>query len=209
MKDKVIENNQVKIIGEIVSSFSYSHQMYNEGFYMTDVKVQRLSTNFDTIPVMVSERLLDMSEDYSGRLVCVTGQFRSYNHHEGKRNKLVLYVFAREVEFVPDVAGGAEGNKIYLDGYICKDPIFRDTPLKRKITDLLIAINRPYGKCDYIPCICWGRNAYFASGFSVGERVQIWGRIQSREYTKQISADVAEKRVAYEVSISKLEQVKS
>lgn len=204
MTDKVIKDNQVTITGEIVSGFSYSHQIYNEGFYMMDVKTLRLSGNFDIIPVMVSERLLDKSEDHSGRLVCVTGQFRSYNRHEGRRNKLVLYVFAREVEFVPEVIGGAEDNKIYLDGYICKDPISRDTPLGRNITDLLIAINRPYGKSDYIPCICWGRNAHFASGFSVGDRVQIWGRIQSREYIKQISEDVAEKRVAYEVSISKM-----
>jgi single-stranded DNA-binding protein len=205
MTDKVIENNQVTVMGEVVSGFSYSHEIFGEGFYMVDMKVQRLSESFDIIPVMVSERLMDVSADYTGRLVCVNGQFRSYNRHEERKNRLVLSVFAREVEFVDEVEESSKTNQIYLDGYICKEPIYRKTPLGREIADLLLAVNRPYGKSDYIPCICWGRNARYASHFKVGERCAIWGRIQSREYMKKLDEEHVEKRVAFEVSVSKLE----
>lgn len=174
---------------------------------MVDVNVPRLSDSSDVIPLMVSERLLDVQEDYKGLNVMVQGQFRSYNRHEERKNRLVLSVFAREIEFVDETPESSKTNQIYLDGYICKEPIYRKTPLGREIADLLLAVNRPYGKSDYIPCICWGRNARFASNFSVGTRCEIWGRIQSREYMKRISDDDAEKRVAYEVSVSKLELV--
>ncbi len=207
MTDKVIENNQVTIMGEIVSEFTYSHEIFGEGFYMVDVKVQRLSDSFDVIPMMVSERLIDVSADYRGYQVEVNGQFRSYNRHEERKNRLVLSVFAREISFVTEIEESAKTNQIFLDGYICKAPIYRKTPLGREIADLLLAVNRPYGKSDYIPCICWGRNARFASGFEVGERCQIWGRIQSREYMKKLDEEQVEKRIAYEVSVSKLELV--
>ena len=174
MTDKVIENNQVTVMGEIVSEFSYSHEIFGEGFYMVDVKVQRLSESHDIIPVMVSERLLDVSENYVGMLICVNGQFRSYNRHEERKNRLVLSVFAREIEFLEEVEESSKTNQIYLDGYICKEPIYRKTPLGREIADLLLAVNRPYGKSDYIPCICWGRYGRFAGGFRVGEHIQIW-----------------------------------
>ena len=205
MTDKVIENNQVVIMGEIVSDFSFSHEIFGEGFYMVDVKVERLSDSNDMIPVMVSERLIDVTSDYRGQNIMVTGQFRSYNRHEERKNKLVLSVFARESEFVDETPEGSKTNQIYLDGYICKEPIYRKTPLGREIADLLLAVNRPYGKSDYIPCICWGRNARYANNFHVGTRCEIWGRIQSREYMKKLSEDQVEKRVAYEVSVSKLE----
>ncbi|MBE5874363.1 MAG: single-stranded DNA-binding protein [Lachnospiraceae bacterium] len=205
MTDKVIENNQVTVMGEIVSEFSYSHEIFGEGFYMVDVKVQRLSESHDIIPVMVSERLLDVSENYVGMLICVNGQFRSYNRHEERKNRLVLSVFAREIEFLEEVEESSKTNQIYLDGYICKEPIYRKTPLGREIADLLLAVNRPYGKSDYIPCICWGRNARYANGFKVGERCAVWGRIQSREYMKKLDEENVEKRVAFEVSVSKLE----
>ena len=207
MTDKVIENNQVVVMGEIVSDFVFSHEIFGEGFYMVDVNVPRLSDSSDVIPLMVSERLLDVQEDYKGLNVMVQGQFRSYNRHEERKNRLVLSVFAREIEFVDETPESSKTNQIYLDGYICKEPIYRKTPLGREIADLLLAVNRPYGKSDYIPCICWGRNARFASNFSVGTRCEIWGRIQSREYMKRISDDDAEKRVADEVSVSKLELV--
>ena len=207
MTDKVIENNQVVIMGEVVSDFVFSHEIFGEGFYMVDVNVPRLSDSSDIIPLMVSERLIDVEEDYKGLNIMVQGQFRSYNRHEERKNRLVLSVFAREIEFVDETPESSKTNQIYLDGYICKEPIYRKTPLGREIADLLLAVNRPYGKSDYIPCICWGRNARFASNFSVGTRCEIWGRIQSREYMKRISDDDAEKRVAYEVSVSKLELV--
>lgn len=172
---------------------------------MVDVEVERLSDSSDVIPVMISERLINVEEDYKGCMISVTGQFRSYNRHEEKKNRLILSVFAREVEFIEQVEESAKSNQIYLDGFICKEPIYRKTPLGREIADLLIAVNRPYGKSDYIPCICWGRNARFASHFSVGARCAIWGRIQSREYMKKISDEEVMRRVAYEVSVSKLE----
>lgn len=205
MTDKVIENNQVVIMGEIVSDFTYSHEIFGEGFYMVDVSVERLSDSIDIIPLMVSERLLDVNGDYKGMYIVVNGQFRSYNRHEERKNKLVLSVFAREIEFVDEIGENTKSNQIFLDGYICKEPIYRKTPLGREIADLLLAVNRPYGKSDYIPCICWGRNARYASNFAVGERCLVWGRIQSREYMKKISEEDLEKRIAYEVSVSKLE----
>lgn len=205
MTDKVIENNQVVIMGEIVSDFVFSHEIFGEGFYIVDVNVPRLSDSSDIIPLMVSERLLNVEEDYKGMSIMVQGQFRSYNRHEERKNRLVLSVFAREIEFVDETPESSKTNQIYLDGYICKEPVYRKTPLGREIADLLLAVNRPYGKSDYIPCICWGRNSRFASNFTVGTRCEIWGRIQSREYMKRLSEDDAEKRVAYEVSVSKLE----
>ena len=205
MSEKVIENNKVSVIGEIISGFTFSHEVFGEGFYMVDVSVKRLSNSEDRIPVMISERLIDVSQDYTGEFLMISGQFRSYNRHEEQRNRLVLSVFAREVEFIEEELDGAKTNHILLDGYICKLPIYRKTPLGREIADLLLAVNRPYGKSDYIPCICWGRNARFASTFQVGEHVQILGRIQSREYVKKLTETETEKRVAYEVSVGKLE----
>ena len=205
MADKIFENNQVSIVGEIVSDFRYSHEVYGEGFYVVDVAVNRLSNFMDYIPLMISERLIDVNEDHIGKYIYVTGQFRSFNRHEEKKNRLVLSVFVRELEFVDEMSDEVKSNQIFLDGYICKEPIYRKTPLGREIADLLVAVNRSYGKSDYIPCICWGRNARFASGFEVGGHVQIWGRIQSRVYIKKISEIETEKRVAYEVSVSKIE----
>ena len=205
MADKIFENNQVTIAGKIVSGFEFSHEVYGEGFYMVDVSVNRLSNFVDYIPVMISERLLDTTRNYIGQYIYVTGQFRSYNRHEEKKNRLVLSVFARELEFMEQEEEDVKSNQIFLDGYICKEPIYRKTPLGREIADLLIAVNRSYGKSDYIPCICWGRNARFASSFTVGSHVQIWGRIQSREYVKKLNELETEKRVAYEVSFSKIE----
>lgn len=205
MTDKVIENNQVTMAGEIVSDFTFSHEIFGEGFYMVDLAVKRLSDSFDVIPLMISERLVNVKEDHKGKYVEVSGQFRSYNRHEEKKNRLVLSVFVRDIMFVDELEEGMKTNQIFLDGYICKAPVYRKTPLGREIADLLVAVNRPYGKSDYIPCICWGRNARFAADFQVGGHIQIWGRIQSREYVKKITEEEVEKRVAYEVSVSKLE----
>ena len=205
MADKILENNQVSIVGEIISDFQYSHEVYGEGFYMVEVAVSRLSNFSDYIPLMISERLIDTSQSYIGQKVYVTGQFRSYNRHEELKNRLVLSVFVREIEFIEEETEEMKSNQILLDGYIRKDPIYRKTPLGREIADLLVAVNRSYGKSDYIPCICWGRNARFAARFEVGVHVQIWGRIQSREYVKRLNEDEVEKRTAYEVSVSKIE----
>ena len=210
MLDKVIENNRVCIIGEIVSEFTFSHEVFGEGFYIANVSVNRLSDMVDVIPLMISERLIDVTKDYRGMKIEVAGQFRSYNRHEGTKNKLVLSIFVRELRFLEDDEMPEEqskSNQIFLDGYVCKPPIYRKTPLGREIADILVAVNRPYGKSDYIPCIAWGRNARFAGGLEVGEHIQIQGRFQSREYAKKISDNEIETRVAYEVSVSRIDYV--
>ena len=206
MSEKGMENNKVSVIGTIVSDFTFSHAVFGEGFYLLDLSVSRLSEQADVIPLMISERLIDVTRDYRGCTIEAIGQFRSYNRHEGSKNRLVLSVFVREVRFMEEFTDYTKTNQIFLDGYICKEPIYRKTPLGREIADLLVAVNRPYGKSDYSPCIAWGRNARYASGFAVGTRILIWGRVQSREYTKRLSETECEKRVAYEVSVSKLER---
>lgn len=207
MTDKVFDNNQVNIAGEVITDFKFSHDVFGEGFYILEVSVERLSNSFDIIPLMISERLIDVQQDYKGRYIEVSGQFRSYNRHEGNKNRLILSVFVREIKLAEEEDLSSKPNSIFLDGYICKKPVYRKTPLGREIADILLAVNRPYGKSDYIPCICWGRNARFAEKFTVGGHIQVWGRIQSREYQKKISENEFEKRVAYEVSVSKLELI--
>ena len=207
MADKAMDNNQVTIVGTVDSEFTYSHEVFGEGFYMLEVVVSRLSHMEDRIPLMVSERLVDVKESCMGKIVEVHGQFRSYNKHEEGRNRLILSVFVREFSFVGEEGTLTRPNSIYLDGYICKPPVYRMTPLGRENADLLMAVNRPYGKSDYLPCICWGRNARFAGKFEVGTHIHLWGRIQSRTYQKRLEDDVVEKRTAYEISVNKIECV--
>ncbi len=210
MLDKVIENNRVTIIGEVVSEFTFSHEVFGEGFYLVDVSVNRLSDSVDIIPLMISERLVDITKDYRGMKIEVSGQFRSYNRHVGEKNKLILSIFVREIEFIEEdeiPEEQSKSNQIFLDGYVCKPPVYRKTPLGREIADILIAVNRPYGKSDYIPCIAWGRNARYAASIEVGGHLQVQGRVQSREYTKRIDEEQVEKRVAYEVSVSKIDVI--
>ena len=197
-----VENNEVLMAGEIVSDFRFSHEVLGEKFYLFDLKVKRLSSAFDVLPIMVSERILDVTKNPIGADVEVEGQIRSYNNWVDGKSHLLLSVFA---ESITNLEEPSNLNHVTLQGFICKNPIYRKTPLGREIADLLLAVNRPYGKSDYIPCICWGRNARFASGFEVGEHVQVLGRIQSREYVKKLSETESEKRIAYEVSVSKLE----
>ena len=201
----IIKNNQVTIMGQVVTGFEFSHEVVGEGFYIMEVMVKRLSNTFDRIPLMISERLIDVTQDYVGEYIMATGQFRSYNRNEEQKKRLVLSVFVREISFMEEKPDDSKANNILLDGYVCKEPIYRKTPMGREIADLLLAVNRPYGKSDYIPCICWGRNARYISNFGIGEHVQISGRIQSREYKKKISDTEIELRTAYEVSVSKLE----
>lgn len=209
MNNNEIKENKVTLVGTITEEFQFDHELYGEEFYMTKVTVERESGTSDIIPIMVSERLVDVKENWTGQFVRIAGQFRSYNKHEENRNKLVLSVFAREFEVWEDdgTIRPIEENSIFLDGCICKEPTYRKTPLGREITDVLLAVNRPYGKSDYIPCILWGRNARYASNFGVGDRIQVRGRIQSREYFKKISEDEFETRVAYEVSVQKFKEV--
>ena len=201
--DEKMKNNNVLLTGKIVSEPEYSHEVYGEQFYNLFLDVNRKSDIADVIPLTISERLFDVSKEYIGTVISVSGQLRSFNRHEKRKNRLILSVFVRDIEIITDEY--EDENKIMLDGFICKDVVYRKTPLGREVADVLIAVNRSYGKSDYIPCICWGRNARFASGFDVGGHVQIWGRIQSREYVKKLSETQTEKRVAYEVSVSKID----
>ena len=205
--DKLLENNNVELVGKIVSDFRFSHEVYGERFYLVDVAVKRTSETIDYLPLLISEYLIDVNKNYIGEIIHVTGQFRSYNRHEELKNRLVLSVFVLEIEFIEEETEEMKSNQIILDGYICKDPIYRKTPLGREIADLLVAVNRSYSKSDYIPCICWSRNARHASGLPIGTHLKITGRVQSRDYIKHHSNGEEEERRAYEVSASRIEVI--
>lgn len=204
--ESLLENNSVSIVGKIVEECEFSHEVYGEGFYIFKISSERLSDNEDILPITISERLIDKEKLTIGTIVDINGQLRSYNNYSDKKNKLVLTIFARDIEIL-DVLGEKNPNQIILNGFICKPPIYRKTPFGREIADLLIAVNRAYNKSDYIPCIAWGRNARYTVNLKVGDNIKIWGRIQSRNYQKRIGEKVEDK-VAYEVSISKIEIVK-
>ncbi|NLK36062.1 MAG: single-stranded DNA-binding protein [Gracilibacteraceae bacterium] len=203
MTDKVIESNNVTVYGVVISKPEFSHEMYGEGFYMVYLEVPRLSDISDILPVTISERLIQGLNITVGSTLLVEGQLRSYNKYQEGSNKLILTIFARNLKAEDQEVKNP--NQIYLDGYICKKPIYRTTPFGREITDMLLAVNRPYNKSDYIPCIAWGRNARYSENLKVGERIRIWGRIQSRNYQKKVSENEVITRTAYEVSISKME----
>ncbi|MGO0907156.1 single-stranded DNA-binding protein [Clostridioides difficile] len=199
------ENNVVNLRGELDNKLEFSHEIFGEKFYNVKIKINRLSDSFDTLPMTVSERLLQDIDINKQNLVNVVGQLRSYNKTLNNKNRLVLTVFVREIKTIEEE--NKDPNSIFLDGYVCKEPVYRKTPLGREITDLLVAINRPYNKSDYIPSIVWGRNAKFAKNLKVGDRIQLWGRVQSREYEKKIDEDNVVKKMAYEVSISKIKRL--
>lgn len=200
--NKLLENNQVTLVGEIKTEFEFSHEVYGEKFYRFELSVERFSGTKDVLPVVVSERLIDVKQNYTGEMMEIQGQFRSFNKHEENHSRLLLFVFAREIKFAEE--GTYHTNNILLDGFICKPPVYRKTPNGREIADILLAVNRPHGISDYIPCICWGRDARYIGGCEVGDNILLQGRIQSREYTKKVETEV-EKRTAYEVSAYWLE----
>lgn len=196
------DNNSILIGGVVVSEPEFSHEVFEEKFYSFNLETKRLSDYNDILPVIISERLIDIKSIKNGLLVKIKGQFRSYNKLVDNKSKLVLSIFAKEIEVVEDesVITLNEANFI---GYICKNPIYRKTPLGREIADVLVAVNRSYKKSDYIPCILWGRNAKFCETLNVGSRVKLTGRIQSRKYEKKLEDGTVLSKVAYEVSISK------
>jgi len=205
MHENVLTTNKVYIEGKVVSELTFSHEMYGEGFYSFDVEVPRLSEVVDRLPITVSERILQNVDVSVGKIVSLEGQLRSYNKVIDGTSRLILTIFARDISNIEEISSSP--NEIFLDGYICKTPIYRTTPFGREITDILVAVNRPYNKSDYIPAIAWGRNARFSNSLEVGTHIKIWGRIQSRDYEKKISETETVKRTAYEVSISKMEKV--
>lgn len=197
-----IANNIVNLSGVISGKFEFSHDIYGEGFYQAYVECVRGSGTIDVIPIVVSSKLVDITIDRSGMYAIIGGQYRSYNrHNEDGTNNLILFVFVQEIEFTEVPEKRRDRNDIRLDGYLCKNAIYRKTPLGSHIADMLFAINRVHGKSDYIPCICWGRDAMFAANIKVGTNVTMHGRIQSRLYKKRINEDEFEDRIAYEVSL--------
>jgi len=203
-------NNHIGIAGRVCSDFEFSHELYGEGFYRFDVEIYRLSEASDILPVTISERIINMSNVNVGTWLYILGQIRSYNNYieVDRRNKLVLTVFARDIEILEN--GEAQHmeinpNDVHLNGFICKQPIYRTTPFGREIADILLAVNRSYNKSDYIPCIAWGRNARYAGKLAVGSNIRIWGRMQSRLYQKRYENGEVLEKTAYEVSISKIE----
>ena len=204
--DNLMLNNKIYLEGKVVSNLEYSHEMYGEGFYTFGLEVQRLSDSVDLLNVTISERLLAGFDISIGKDVIIEGQLRSYNKFIDGSNKLILTVFARNIE--PCIEKSKNPNEIFLDGYICKEPVYRTTPFGREIADVLLAVNRAYNKSDYIPTIAWGRNSRFCKTLEVGDNIKVWGRLQSREYQKKISETEVVKKIAYEVSISKMERSK-
>ncbi len=203
MNYDMMQNNKVCLMGKIANEPVFSHEILGEGFYDINVNIERLSGQIDVVPVTVSERIMEGYDMTVGANICAQGQLRSYNKIVGERSKLILKVFAREI-------GNGEidqPNLITLDGFVCKKPVYRTTPFEREISDMLIAVNRAYNKSDYIPVIAWGRNARFAKTLNVGDKVSVTGRIQSRNYQKQVDDGTYEDRIAYEVSVSKLSKI--
>ena len=187
--------NQVTLVGKIISGFSYSHTVYGEAFYTASIEVMRDSGKYDIIPLLISEKIT--KENVIDKRVYINGEYRSYNDHSTDKSRLKLFVFVNTIELVD---ADSDINDVFLEGYICKPPIYRLTPLGRQITDVLLAVNRSYNKSDYIPCVIWGRNALYAKDMTVGQRVRVAGRIQSREYVKN-----DEIKTAYELSVNLVE----
>ncbi len=216
MDTNYLENNYLTLVGKVTGEKKFSHEIYGERFYIFNLSIPRLSGNADIIPITVSERLIKEDTLQEGKKLLIKGQFRSYNSYENEKNRLILTVFAKDVVEVEEEEEESESdivrkdvitNEVVLIGYICKKPIYRQTPFGREISDLLLAVNRAYNKSDYIPCIAWGRNARFCQNLEVGSQVKVIGRVQSRTYEKKHEDGSVETRVAYEVSIGSLEVI--
>ena len=214
MDTNYLENNYLTLVGRVTGEKKFSHEIYGERFFIFNLSIARLSGNADIIPITVSERLITDEMLQEGKKILVKGQFRSYNSYENERNKLILTVFAKDVIEVEEneedsdiVKKESITNEVVLIGFICKKPIYRQTPFGREIADILLEVNRAYNKSDYIPCIAWGRNARFSQNLEVGTKVKVVGRVQSREYEKKYEDGTSEVKVAYEVSIGSLEIV--
>lgn len=217
MDTNYLENNYLTLVGKVTGEKKFSHEIYGESFYVFNLSIPRLSGNSDIIPITVSERLLKEDTLTEGKKLLIKGQFRSYNSYENEKNRLILTVFAKDIVELEDNENEEEENEmvrkdivtneVVLIGYICKKPIYRQTPFGREISDLLLAVNRAYNKSDYIPCIAWGRNARFCQNLEVGSQVKVVGRVQSRTYEKKHEDGTVETRVAYEVSVGSLEVI--
>lgn len=200
------ENNIIKVSGQIIDELRESHKIYNEIFYKFNIKIKRLSENYDILPVTISERLIDKNLMTPNKFINISGQIRSYNNYSSSdgKTKLILTIFARQINF--DITD-ENPNQVYLNGYICKSPVYRKTPFGREITDILLAVNRSYNKSNYIPCIIWGRNAKLAAKLNIADNIKVHGRMQSREYQKKLTTGEILNKTAYELSVSKIELI--
>ncbi len=215
MNTNYADNNHLILMGKVTSDKRFSHEIYGECFYIFDLEVPRLSDTSDIIPVTISERLIQDEKIAIGSKVLIRGQFRSYNSYENEKNKLILTVFAKDIFYEEEIEEQLQAeenkemtsNEVVLTGYICKKPIYRQTPFGREIADLLLAVNRAYNKSDYIPAIAWGRTARFCQNLEVGTEVKVTGRVQSRTYEKKFEDGTSITKVAYEVSIGSLEVI--
>ncbi len=202
------ENNIIKVSGQIIDELVESHKIYNEIFYKFHIKIKRLSENYDILPVTISERIIDKNLMTPDKFINIIGQIRSYNNYDSNdgKTKLILTIFARQINFeIPD----ENPNQAFLNGYICKSPVYRKTPFGREITDILLAVNRSYNKSNYIPCIVWGRNAKLAAKLNIADNIKVQERMQSREYQKKLTNGEILNKIAYELSVSKIELISS
>lgn len=209
MNTREVETNKVTIVGTIREKFIFNHELYGEKFYTTKLEVERMSGITDKLPVVVSERLIDVEADSTGKIMAVMGQLRTFNRQGEQSPRCNINVFAQQAEILDESIGYIDNNAVFLDGYICKQPKYRKTPLGRNIADMIVAVNRPYGRSDYIPCIVWGRNALYSSKLEVGTSIKLQGRFQSREYRKILDDVRVETRTAYELSVSLIEVQKT
>ena len=217
MDTNYLENNYLTLVGKVTGEKKFSHEIYGERFYIFNLEIPRLSGVADIIPITISERLISEETLTEGQKLLVKGQFRSYNSYESEKNRLILTVFAKDVKVISEEEQSEEENEmtkkdvitneVVLIGYICKKPIYRQTPFGREIADILLAVNRAYNKSDYIPFIAWGRNARFCQNLEVGSQIKLVGRVQSRTYEKKHEDGSVETRVAYEVSVGSLEVI--
>ncbi|MCD8239254.1 MAG: single-stranded DNA-binding protein [Clostridiales bacterium] len=205
MQQDIRATNRIAVTGRIEGEFSFSHRVYGEGFYSFFIRVPRLSEVCDLLPVTISERLIDENTMHPGAEITIKGQLRSYNTYSENRNHLILSIFTKDVAYPDELSRNEPPNSVCLNGFICKPPLYRTTPLGREIADILLAVNRTYGKSDYIPLIAWGRNALFSKNLAVGSNILIEGRMQSRLYQKKFDNGETAEKTAYEVSVSKME----
>lgn len=206
MQDVLRENNLITVTGKIISEYEFTHEVYGEKFYKFNLEVQRLSDATDVLPVTISERLIDDVSFGIDSYVEINGQIRSYNNFSDNKNHLVLTVFTKDIYPLEEESEDINPNQVILNGFICKKPVYRKTPFGREISDILLAVNRSYNKSDYIPCIAWGRNARYVGNLEVGENIVITGRMQSRNYQKKLETGEILEKIAYEISISKMEK---
>lgn len=195
--------NEVLLKG-VLSGIKYNHRRAGEDFYRAYIRVERKSGTPDILPVIISTHML--SKECEGAAVSIQGEFRSYNWHDGKKTRLLLYVYAKDIELIHGEMDPINNNRVYLEGFICKAPKHRRTPLGKDIADFTLAVNRKEHKSDYLPCVAWGDNALWAEGLQVGTRVSLSGRIQSREYVKE-TVNGPEIRTAYELSVRTMEEM--